>query len=313
MEKSNNKCRVFAIVGPTAVGKTALAIELAKRLDGEIISCDSMQVYRGMDIGTAKATKEEQMAVVHHLVDILSPEQNFSCADYATLAKAKIEEITSRGKTPIFCGGTGLYLDSVLEIPSFTDTVKNEALRNELENFASENGVHALHEMLREIDPESAEQIHENNVKRVIRAIEIFKTTGKKKSELDALSKTKESPYDAIVFFLTAKDKNLLYSRIGNRVDQMIESGLVDECRALFDRGLLDGKTTASGAIGYKEFIPYFTGEASLDDCVATLKLSTRHYAKRQLTWFKKKNYHTIYTDESSALDEALKIIKETL
>lgn len=311
MEKSNNKCRVFAVVGPTAVGKTALSIELAKQLNGEIISCDSMQIYRGMDIGTAKATKEEQMAVPHHLIDILSPEQDFSCADYATLAREKIYEIISRGKTPIFCGGTGLYLDSVLEISSFADTTKNDDLRRELEAFAAENGAHALHEMLKEIDPESAEQIHENNIKRVIRAIEIFKTTGKKKSELDALSREKESPYEATVFFLTARDKELLYSRIENRVDQMLDAGLVDECRSLFDRGLLDGKTTASGAIGYKELIPYLKGEASLEECVRALKLSTRHYAKRQLTWFKKKNYHTIYTDELCPLDEALKFIKE--
>lgn len=308
MEKTN-KPRVLAIVGPTAVGKTALAIELAKRLNGEIISCDSMQIYRGMDIGTAKATIEERAQIKHHLIDILDPHSSFSCADYQVLAREAINDILSRKKTPIFCGGTGLYLDSVLEIPSFTDTVRDDALRAELEAFAKENGAHALHNMLRELDPESAEQIHENNIKRVIRAIEIFKTTGKRKSELDALSREQESPYDSVVFFLCARNKELLYSRIEARVDLMLSLGLLDECRALYNAGVLDGKTTASGAIGYKELIPYLKGEASFEDCVAQLKLSTRHYAKRQLTWFKKKNYHTIYTDEISPLDEALRIL----
>lgn len=310
MEKTN-KPRVLAIVGPTAVGKTALAIELAKRLNGEIISCDSMQIYRGMDIGTAKATIEERAQIKHHLIDILDPRSSFSCADYQALAKEAINDILSRKKTPIFCGGTGLYLDSVLEIPSFTDTVRDDALRAELEAFAEENGAHALHNMLRELDPESAEQIHENNIKRVIRAIEIFKTTGKRKSELDALSREQESPYDSVVFFLCARNKELLYSRIEARVDLMLSLGLLDECRALYNAGVLDGKTTASGAIGYKELIPYLKGEASFEDCVAQLKLSTRHYAKRQLTWFKKKNYHTIYTDEISPLDEALRILRD--
>lgn len=310
MEKTN-KPRVLAIVGPTAVGKTALAIELAKRLNGEIISCDSMQIYRGMDIGTAKATIEERAQIKHHLIDILDPHSSFSCADYQVLAREAINDILSRKKTPIFCGGTGLYLDSVLEIPSFTDTVRDDALRAELEAFAKENGAHALHNMLRELDPESAEQIHENNIKRVIRAIEIFKTTGKRKSELDALSREQASAYNSTVFFLSARNKELLYSRIEARVDLMLSLGLLDECRALYNAGVLDGKTTASGAIGYKELIPYLKGEASLEDCVTQLKLSTRHYAKRQLTWFKKKNYHTIYTDEISPLDEALRILRD--
>lgn len=311
MEKSNNKARVFAVVGPTAVGKTSLAIELAKRLDGEVISCDSMQIYREMDIGTAKATIEERCGVPHHLIDILSPEESFSCADYAVLARKAIDDIVSRGKVPIFCGGTGLYLDSVIEIPSFTDTIRDEGLRAELEALAEQNGAEALHKILEEIDPESAEAIHANNVKRVIRAIEIFKTTGKKKSELDALSKEKPSAYDATVFFLTARDRDFLYSRIDSRVDQMIKVGLVSECRALFEKGIFDINSTASGAIGYKELLPYLKGEASLDECINQLKLSTRHYAKRQITWFKKKNYHTIYIDEESPIEYALNVIRE--
>lgn len=310
MKKSNNKRRVIGIVGPTAVGKTSLAIELAQALYGEIISCDSMQIYRGMDIGTAKATASERACVAHHLIDILSPEQSFSCADYSALAKDAIEDICSRGKLPIFCGGTGLYLDSVIEIPSFTDTVRDNSIRAELESFASENGAEALHDMLREIDKESAEQIHKNNIKRVIRAIEIFKTTGKRKSELDALSKEQEPPYDATVFFLTMKDKELLYSRIERRVDIMLEQGLLDECRALYEQGFLKEGTTASGAIGYKELLPYLEGKSTLEECVKILKLSTRHYAKRQLTWFKKKQgYHTIYVDEVLPKERALEIL----
>lgn len=301
---------VIAIVGPTAVGKSALAIRLARELDGEIISCDSMQIYREMDIGTAKATRQELESVPHHLIDIKNPDESFSCAEYALLAKEKIKEICSRGKLPIFCGGTGLYLDSVIEIPSFSDQIKDEKYRKELEELSNHEGVDALHALLFEVDPESAEQIHKNNVKRVIRALEIYHATGKRKSELDALSKTQRPPFDARVFFLTYKDKDALYSKIEGRVDLMLEQGLLEECRALFEKGYLTSGSTASGAIGYKEFIPYFEGVASLEDCVRQLKLSTRHYAKRQLTWFKKKqNYHTIFVDEADAFECALKIL----
>ena len=312
MENLNNpRPRVLAIVGPTAVGKSALAISLAKRLNGEIISCDSMQIYKGMDIGTAKATKDERAEIKHHLIDIISPSEDFSCADYATLAREAISDIVSRGKLPILCGGTGLYLDSVLEISSFADTSRDDDFRRECEELAKSEGAHALHERLREVDPESADAIHENNIKRVIRALEIYKTTGKKKSELDAVSKSVVSPYDSTVFFLSARDKERLFKRIEERVDVMLDTGLVDECRRLFEQGFLNGDTTASGAIGYKELIPYIKGEASLDECVAQLKLSTRHYAKRQITWFKKKNYHTVYIDEVSPLDFVLSTIGE--
>ncbi len=302
--------RVIAIVGPTAVGKSALAIELALLLDGEIISCDSMQIYRGMDIGTAKATREERERVRHHLIDILEPDTDFSCADYSTLAQDAINDIISRGKMPIFCGGTGLYLDSVLEIPSFTSTKRDDELRAKMEALALERGADAVHSLLMEVDPESAMTIHKNNVKRVIRALEIYYTTGKKKSELDALSRTQPSPYDACVLFLCYRDKELLYEKINSRVDKMIELGLLDECRALWERGLLSNGSTASEAIGYKELIPYFEGRASLDECVEELKLATRHYAKRQMTWFKRKSsYHTIYIDEENALERAKEVL----
>ena len=302
--------KVLAIVGPTAVGKTSLAIKLAKKYNGEIISCDSMQIYKGMDIGTAKPTKDELNEVPHHLIDILEPNINFSCAEYQALAKNIIDDIIKRGKTPIFCGGTGLYLDSVLKIPSFSDTIKDEKYRKELEAFAEENGALALHDLLKSCDPESAEAIHPNNQKRVIRALEIFKCTGQKKSELDKKSKEIKPPYDSCVFFLNARDRDLLYSRIEDRVDIMINDGLVSEARALYDKGLLKEEYTSFGAIGYKEFIPYFKGEATLDSCIEELKLSTRHYAKRQLTWFSRnEDYHQIYIDACDPFLEACAII----
>ena len=302
--------KVIAIVGPTAVGKTALAIELAKRYNGEIISCDSMQVYKGMDIGTAKPTKEELLQVKHHLIDIKDPSQSFSCADYAVLAKKAIADIQKRGKTPIFCGGTGLYLDSVIEIPSFCETAKDEEYRAYLENYARENGNESVHQMLKEIDPESAEATHANNVKRVIRALEIYKCTGVTKSEWDRRSKEIKPPYDATVLFLTCEDREKMYERIERRVDIMMAEGLLFEVRGLYEAGLLDPKYTSSGAIGYKEFLPVFKFGGGVDVAVAELKMATRHYAKRQLTWFnKKKNYHKIYVDKEQALKRAIEIL----
>lgn len=305
------KQRVIAIVGPTAVGKTSMAIELAKELDGEIISCDSMQIYRTMDIGTAKPTREEISLVPHHLIDIKDPNEQFSCVDYAALAKEKIDEIISRGKTPIFCGGTGLYLDSVIEIPSFSQTSKDDEYRAFLEKEALEKGNSYVHDLLKEIDSESAEAIHENNLKRVIRALEIYHSTGITKSEWDRRSKEVESPYEATVFSLTCKDREKLYSRIEKRVDIMLKDGLLEEARALFERGYLDKQYTASGAIGYKELIPYFEGSASLDSCIEELKLSTRHYAKRQLTWFSRHDYYnTIYVDIQDPIEVAKEILQ---
>lgn len=303
--------KVIAIVGPTAVGKTALALALARELDGEIISCDSMQIYKYMDIGTAKPTKEEMEQVKHHLIDIKYPNEDFSCADYALLAKKAVDDIISRGKTPIFCGGTGLYLDSVIEIESFSSGVKDEAYRAELEEYARQNGNEALHSLLCEVDIESANEIHANNVKRVIRALEIYKCTGKRKSDWDKESKETAPPYDATVFFLTASDRAVLVSRIEKRVDIMLEQGLLDEAKFLYENGYLNEKYTSYAAIGYKELVPYLKGEDLLDSCVERLKISTRQYAKRQLTWFgRKENYHKINVDEQNALDVALEILR---
>lgn len=300
--------KVIGIVGPTAVGKTSLSVRLAKKYNGEIISCDSMQIYKGMDIGTAKVTPEEAEGIPHHLIDIIEPTEAFSCADYAKCAKELISDISKRGKTPIFCGGTGLYLDSVLEISSFGKTVKDEDYRHSLEDFAREHGAVALHNRLKEVDPESAEAIHFNNVKRVIRALEIYKCTGKPKSVIDRENKKAPSPYESKIFFLTCEDKELLYSRIEKRVDIMMESGLLDEVKRLYDTGTFESSATASGAIGYKELIPYLKGESDLDSCIAQLKLSTRHYAKRQLTWFKKKsNYVTVYVDKEDPYETVIR------
>ena len=302
--------KVIAIVGPTAVGKTALAIELAKRYNGEIISCDSMQVYKGMDIGTAKPTREEMAQVKHHLINIKEPNESFSCADYAALAKKAIADIEKRGKTPIFCGGTGLYLDSVIEIPSFCETAKDEGYRQELEKMAREQGNESVHSLLCKIDPESAEATHPNNVKRVIRALEIFKCTGVTKSEWDRRSREAKPPYEATVLFLTCEDREEMYRRIDSRVDIMMAEGLMFEVRGLYEAGLLDAKYTSSGAIGYKELLPVFTHGENVGDCVAELKMATRHYAKRQLTWFnKKKSYHKIYVDKESPIERAMEIL----
>lgn len=302
---------IIAIVGPTAVGKSALALELARRLNGEIISCDSMQIYKHMDIGTAKPTKEEMAEIKHHLIDIKNPNEDFSCADYALCAKKAIEDIISRGKTPIFCGGTGLYLDSVIEIESFSSSVKDENYRAELELFAKENGNEALHQMLAEVDAQSASEIHPNNTKRVIRALEIFKCTKVPKSEWDKRSREQAPPYDSTVLFLTCKDRAVLVERIEKRVDIMLEQGLLDEARYLYENGYLNEKYTSYSAIGYKELLPYLKGEDTLENCVERLKISTRQYAKRQLTWFgRRESYNKIYVDEENALESALKILK---
>ena len=287
----DNKIKIFAVTGPTASGKTALAIELAKRWNGEIISCDSMQIYREMDIGTAKPTREELSTVPHHLIDILPPDAPYSCADYVKDAERAVLDITSRGKLPIFCGGTGLYLDRFLRGGNEDCAATDQNLRRELQEFADKNGTDALHDRLRELDGEAAEAIHKNNVKRVIRALEICLVTGEKKSELDKRNSALSEKYDAQVITLCFESRESLYDRIDCRVDRMLEEGLVDETKRLLDKGVFLRSPTASQAIGYKEIIPYIEGRASLDECVDELKRATRRYAKRQLTWFSGKEY----------------------
>ncbi len=281
------KIRTISVLGPTASGKTGLAIALAERLNGEVVSCDSMQLYRGMDIGTATPTLEERNGVVHHMFDIVDPEEEFSAADYAKIAAGVIEEIASRGKLPILCGGTGMYHDSLMRITGYSEGEKDEALREELYRIAAEQGNDVLHARLREIDPEAAEAIHPNNVKRVVRAIEVYETTGKTKTETDREQICGEVPYDDTVFILDFADRDLLYRRIEKRVDLMMEEGLEEEARNLLCTGRNISRTAAQ-AIGYKEFLPYFAGEKTRDEAAAEIKLATRHYAKRQLIWFRR-------------------------
>ncbi len=283
--------KIVAIVGPTASGKSALALALARRLEGEIVSCDSMQIYRRMNIGTAKPTEAEMAEIPHKLIDVVEPDRDFSCADYVRLATEATEDILLRGKLPIFCGGTGLYLDAFLRGTDFETTEIDTALRRELEEYARANGNDALHEMLREIDPESADAIHKNNVKRVIRAIEIYKTSGKTKTELDRLSLLGEPRYDAVVIGLKYNNRETLTERIDGRVDIMLRDGLLEETKALYDEGIFEKNTTATQAIGYKEMLGFLRGEMSLAEATYNLKVATRKYAKRQMTWFSQKKY----------------------
>ena len=274
--------RIIAVVGPTATGKTALAVELAIRLGAEIISCDSVQVYRGLDIGSAKVTKEEMRDVPHHLIDVASPHSDFSCADYADAAKAAIEDIRSRGKRVIFCGGTGLYLDSVIGISGFSEAGKDELFRAGMEKKSPDE----LHALLTEVDPVTAAAVHKNNVKRVIRALEIFHVTGKPKSVWDEESKAIKPPYETVIIGLDYSDRAALYERIDRRVDVMLSDGLCDEVRALDCSEFR--ASTASSAIGYKELLACFDGEISLTGAIEAIKQASRNYAKRQLTWFRR-------------------------
>ncbi|MBZ4221511.1 tRNA (adenosine(37)-N6)-dimethylallyltransferase MiaA [Bacillus wiedmannii] len=277
--------KVAVIIGPTAVGKTQLSIDLAKELNGEIISGDSMQIYRTMDIGTAKVTKEEMDGIPHYMVDIKNPEESFSVAEFQERVRKHIREITERGKLPIIVGGTGLYIQSVLFNYQFTDDAGDTIYREQMEKLALERGVEYVHKKLQEVDPESAERIHANNVRRVIRALEIFHTTGEKMS--DQLEKQEnELLYDVSLIGLTM-DREMLYDRINLRVDIMMDQGLLEEVEGLYNRGIRDCQSIQ--AIGYKEIYDYFEDRVSLEEAVSQLKTNSRRYAKRQLTWFRNK------------------------
>lgn len=285
------KIKIYAVVGPTASGKSRLALELARAHGGEIISCDSMQVYRRMNIGTAKPTAEEQKAVRHHLIDVVEPSVAFSCEDYVSLAKDAIEDCARRGVLPILCGGTGLYLDALLRGGNSAPDVESEQIRAELTLRAEREGREALHAELAKVDPETAAAVHPNNVKRVVRALEIYYSCGVPKSLLDRESKEAESPYDARVLGLRYENREILYSRIDRRVDEMLSEGLLEETRALMDEGVFEVNRTAAQAIGYKELLGAIRGEQPLKSAVEELKRATRRYAKRQMTWFSAKDY----------------------
>ena len=310
----------LAITGPTASGKTALSLDLAERLSAEIISCDSMQIYREMDIGTAKATAEERARAPHHLIDFLSPLDSYSVESYRASAIECAKDITSRGRLPIFVGGTGLYIDSVSRALSQDAPESDPEYRDKiLVELKTDEDITALWERLRSVDPESAEKIHKNNVKRVIRALEIYDATGRPKSLLDKESKEGKGEVFVGMITIDFHSRELLYNRVDRRVGIMMDEGLLDEVRSLYDRGLLSSGT-ASAAIGYKELVDHIEGRCSLDEAVENLKLASRRYAKRQLTWFRhEKDAVVIYADHPDGrmknpdemLSEALLLAEE--
>lgn len=297
--------RLICICGPTASGKTALSVALAKQLHTEIISADSMQIYRGMDIGTAKPTAEERQGVPHHLLDVCAPGEAFSVARYVELADAAAQDILSRGMVPVVAGGTGLYMDALIECSTFSGDETDLSVREKYQRMAAEQGNEAVHACLAKVDPEGAERLHPNNLKRVIRALEVYEQTGMTIDAFNRLHKRPAPKYAALKIGVCPSERQTLYDRIDRRVDQMLADGLLEETKHLLDRGALTG--TAAQAIGYKELLGYLQGEAPLEDCVALLKQRSRNYAKRQLTWLKRDdNIHWIYYNNGEGLPAIL-------
>ncbi len=307
------KNKLIVLAGPTGVGKTDTSLRLAEMTNSEIISCDSMQIYRGMDIGTAKASEAERARIAHHMIDIKSPFEPYSVCEYVRDAKNALEDIFSRGKNALVVGGTGLYADSLVNDTDFTPTESSDEIRAELKAFSEQNGADALHDILKEIDEKSAEAIHPNNIKRVIRAIEFYRLTGRKFSEHNSESKLKKSPYDHIYIGLT-RNRDELYERIDLRVDAMMEEGLLYEVIRLYKEGCRRDLTSMQ-ALGYKELIHYIEGRCTLSEAVRILKRDTRHYAKRQLTWFGRNPLmHWINLSETNdAAGAAMDIIRAEL
>ena len=277
---------LIIIAGPTAVGKTALSVALAKRISGEIVSADSMQVYRGMDIGTAKVTKEETCGVPHHLIDVLDPKDPFNVMTFRSMVKDAVRGIASRGNVPVLVGGTGFYIQSVLYDVQFEEDASSEELRKELEQEADVLGAEKMHERLRALDPDAAEAIHPNNIKRVIRALEYCLSTGRKISVHNREQRERTSPY-SFLFYVLTMDRAALYQRIDLRVDQMMEQGLLAEVKRLRDEGVTSDMVSMQG-LGYRQIFDYLEGIATLDEAVERIKRETRHFAKRQLTWFRR-------------------------
>ncbi len=308
------KIPLVAVVGPTASGKTALGVAIAKHFNGEVVSADSMQIYKGMDIATAKPSKEEMDGIPHHLMDFLEPDKSFSLAEYVNLATKVISDIHKRGKLPVLVGGTGLYINTLLDNITLGDSGGDEALREELLDKAREKGNAYLLAELYKIDPETAGNLHENNLLRIVRAIEVFRLTGKKMSEWVKESRNNPSPYDFCIIGLNYKDRNNLYERVNRRVDIMMDEGLLDEAKKVLNGEL---KTSAQ-AIGYKELKPFINGDLPLGVCVEKLKQGTRNYAKRQLTWFRRdERINWVYPDEEEnfekVLEKSVKIIEKSL
>ncbi len=289
------RVKLLAVVGPTASGKTALGVSLARRLNGEVISADSMQIYSGMDIATAKPSAEEMRGVPHHLIGFLDPKESFSVARFCELANTAADDILSRGRLPVVVGGTGLYIDHFLTGTKLIDSSKDEAVRNELQQRLEEEGAEALLKELAAVDPTAAQRIHPHNTVRIVRALELFRMTGMTVTEQNDLSRKAQSRFEPLIIGLDFLRREMLYRRIDARVDAMLEKGLLKEAAAHF---AMPRSQTSSAAIGYKEMKPYLDGEKDLPECVAALKTATRHYAKRQMTWFKKnKDIRWFYPD----------------
>lgn len=308
---------LIILTGPTAVGKTKASIGLAKAIGGEIISADSMQVYRHMDIGSAKITKEEMADVPHYLIDVLEPEEEFHVVRFQQMAKAAMADIYSRGKIPIIVGGTGFYIQALLYDIDFTENEGDSVYREKLEALAKEKGAAYLHGQLAMVDPKAAEEIHANNIKRVIRALEFYHQTGQKISEHNERERQKESPYQFCYFVLNDR-RECLYERIDQRVDQMIRNGLVQEVQTLKERGCTKQMVSMQG-LGYKEIFSYLEGDCSLEEAVYIIKRDTRHFAKRQLTWFKRERdviwvqKDELNYDDEKLLQSLLESIKERM
>ncbi len=306
--------KMLVIAGPTASGKTATSIAMAKRLNGEVISADSMQVYQYMDIGSAKIEPDEMENIPHHLIDVLNPEEAFDVHRFQQLAKEALEGIYSRGHIPIIAGGTGFYIQSLIYDIDFTKTDEDHRIREKVQGFYEREGEKGLHGWLQQVDPKSAEAIHPNNIKRVMRAIEYHMLTGEKLSDHNEKQRSKESPYDVTYVVLTM-ERQLLYKRIDRRVDIMMDKGLLDEVRLLKSMGF-DRTQVSMQGLGYKELLDYLDGEISLDEAIYRIKRDTRHFAKRQLTWFRReKNVHWIEVDAlqfdvEAICDEIIKIMK---
>ena len=305
---------LIILTGPTSVGKTALSIQLAKTVDGEIISADSMQVYRYMDIGTAKITPEEMQGIPHYLIDAFAPDEEFNVVKFQQYAKKYIEDIQSRGKIPILVGGTGFYIQAVLYDIDFTENDINPSYRQELEQTVKEKGAEYLHALLKQVDPKSAEKVHPNNIKRVIRALEYHKLTGEKISDHNAEQRKKNSPYQYCYFVLN-KNRAKLYEGINLRVDQMMQNGLLEEVKDLAERGYTKDMVSMQG-LGYKELLAFLEGEGTLENAVDLIKKETRHYAKRQITWFKRENEiiwinKDDFRNDMEILSHMLKFLKE--
>lgn len=303
--------KVLIIVGPTASGKTKLGIEVAKRFDGEIISADSMQIYRYMNIGTAKPTLEEREGIPHHLIDIVEPTERFSVAEFKERAEQCIEDVLKRGRLPIIVGGTGLYVNSLINTFDFMNTNANPEFRQKLEEEANRFGNEVLYERLKKIDPEVCNRIHLNDLKRIIRALEIYEVTGKNITENQKSTKEISKKYDYIIVGLNT-DRGRLYERINLRVDLMLKEGLLDEVREIQERLKDEGKTTSLQAIGYKEIIEVFEGKTILDEAIEKVKKESRNYAKRQLTWFKR-NKDIVWLEVIDSIENKLEVIENLL